>query len=155
MLSKGTGTEIKKFDRFGNEISALLINICHGGFSLSKEVKSLLKIKPDEYCEYIRHDENLIYTVLELGLDKSSESWSELDIVYVPEEFLNYYLITEYDGCESVNLDYTKYLMEKLDLIIHDDKKDNEEKLLQINYIYSYVKKIQQEWSHFMMFSDP
>jgi len=153
MLSKTT--EIQKVDRFGNRISPLLINKCYGGFSLSEEAKSLLQIEPDEYGEYVRHDENLISTVLELGLDKSSESWSKLAMVYVPEEFLNYYLITEYDGCESVNLDYTKYLMEKLDLILHVDKKDNEEKLLQINYIYSYVKKIQQEWSHFMMFSDP
>lgn len=80
----------------------VVINVCYGGFSLSKDAYEFLGIPWDDYgYEYNdkRTDENLVKCVETLG-DKASGRFAKLKVVEVPDD-VDWY-IDEYDGIEWV-----------------------------------------------------
>jgi hypothetical protein len=83
----------------------VVINKCYGGFGLSKEAMDLYLERKGMQGEKIhsseidRIDPILIEVVEELGI-LASDVYSELDIVYIPDD-VDWY-IEEYDGNEWV-----------------------------------------------------
>ena len=134
----------------------VLLNGAYGGFCLSETAKAKVQLLFDkknkgEFNEYgsknQRHDTDLLSVVFKLGLTKSSARYCELYIKYIPTEFINSYNITEYDGAETLKLDYTKYLMTKLDSIMENEKLTSDEKIEEVNKVRSFVKGIQENYS--------
>ena len=81
----------------------VVINVCFGGFSVSKEVYEAMGEEWDNFgykFDDKRTDPKLISVIEELG-DKASGSYAELRVVEIPEEATDW-RIDEYDGTESV-----------------------------------------------------
>ncbi len=81
----------------------VVINICYGGYGLSKVAKDMytdLKNQKGEKVDwYNRDDEDLISVVEKLG-EEANDRHSKLKIVEIP--FDCKYTILDYDGCETV-----------------------------------------------------
>lgn len=87
-------------------MNKVVINVCYGGFSLSKEASEILRDQgvdinpcygylPDDVP---RHDKRLVEVVEKLG-DKAGRKFSKLKVVEIDSLM---YRIDEYDGWESV-----------------------------------------------------
>lgn len=112
-----------------------VLNVCYGGFGLSKWALDQLKdsARADEYNPYLeRTDKRLIELIQEHG-DKVNGSCASLYIQYMPEEYYNYdcYTINEYDGVESLVLQYEKYKLLKITEILYNDQLSYEERISQ------------------------
>lgn len=87
-------------------MNKVLYNSCYGGFGVSQAlidhifVKYGIEIKSYSIEPFERHDPRLIESVLEVGLEESSDRCAKLEI-YDLDEHKKYY-IDEYDGYESV-----------------------------------------------------
>ncbi len=86
-----------------------LYNTCHGGFEFSEEFKKRMNdkrvaagLQPLKYFRDERTDPEYIALFKELGARASSGYCARLAIRYFPEEFLQFVVIDEYDGRESV-----------------------------------------------------
>ena len=80
----------------------VVINNCHGGFSLSEEAFKELGLKWEGYGypEMERNDPKLVACVEKLGSEKAGGGFAQLKIVEVPDN-VDWY-IEEYDGMEWV-----------------------------------------------------
>lgn len=86
----------------------VVINVCFGGFSLSKEAYAHLGLEWDGYGykydddegDFRRYDPKLVKCVEELG-DKASGAHAELKVVEIPDDVE--WKIDEYDGNEEVH----------------------------------------------------
>ena len=99
-----------------NEEIEVLYNGCYGGWGISDKAKELYtsrQIKNDTY--YLRRRSNTILVQIykELG-NEFDDKYSKTKIEKIPKKFENYYYITEYDGLETVEIDYTKYELDNL-----------------------------------------
>ena len=124
-----------------NEEIEVLYNGCYGGWKISDKAKELYtsrQIKNDTY--YLRRRSNtiLIQIYKELG-NEFDGKYSKTKIEKIPKKFENYYYITEYDGLETVEIDYTKYeldnLKQKIKEILENNSTDNDEKINQFKKI--------------------
>ncbi len=80
-------------------MTKVVINRGYGGFGLSDEaVKLYSELVGDSRAPSCRHDPFLVRVVEQLG-DRANDKYSELEIF---EIFSDKYIITEYDGFESV-----------------------------------------------------
>ena len=85
----------------------IVINACHGGFSLSPAAEEMLAQKrgypldPDNYWDINRDDPNLIAVVKQLGPKAASGRFAELKIVSIPADVV--WEIEEYDGREWIS----------------------------------------------------
>lgn len=85
----------------------VVINVCYGGFGLSKEASEILRsqgVDIDPCYGYLpddglRHDKRLVEVVEMLG-EKANSKFSKLKIVEINSPI---YRIDEYDGMESVD----------------------------------------------------
>ena len=79
----------------------VVINTCYGGFSLSDEAIRAWESRTGrqfDAWDVPRHDPDLVAVVLLFG-DEAADSCSELEVVTIEG---NQYLITEYDGAETI-----------------------------------------------------
>ena len=112
----------------------VLYNNCYGGWNISdktKELYALRKTNNSNYCRR-RNDPILIQIYNELGNEFDGKHSKTL-ITKIPKKYENYYYISEYDGLETVEIDYTKYeldnLKQNIKEIIENDSIDNDEKI--------------------------
>jgi len=93
----------------------VVINRCFGGFGLSKEAQERYKIDECDYRfedEKPRHDPELVRAVEEMG-DKANGAYSALMIIEWPDKIP--YQIDEYDGSESLSVDWPAYIKKLAD----------------------------------------
>jgi hypothetical protein len=83
----------------GENMKKILINTCHGGFGLSDEAMSILKLQ-DDWCIH-RDDPKLIRVVEKIGPKRAASQFAELKIVEIPDDVD--WEIEEYDGKEWVS----------------------------------------------------
>ena len=84
----------------------VVINVCYGGFGLSKEASEILRdqgVDIDPCYGFLRddlprHDKRLVEVVERLG-EKANRKFSKLKVVEIDSPM---YRIDEYDGMESV-----------------------------------------------------
>ena len=124
-----------------NEEIEVLYNRCYGGWGMSDKAKELYTLrKTKDSTDYLRTRSNptLIQIYNELGADFDSK-YSKTKTEKIPKKYENYYYITEYDGLETVEIDYTKYeldnLKQKIKEILENNRTDNDEKINQFKKI--------------------
>lgn len=76
----------------------LVINKCYGGFGLSEDALAVLGV---EYGDDVERSNGLLVEMVEANAKAVGESYSELEVVEIPDSATDYY-IDEYDGFESV-----------------------------------------------------
>jgi len=120
-----------------NEEIEVLYNNCYGHWAMSEKAKELYTSRKTKSSNnYIRRrsDPILIQIYHELG-DDFDEEHSKTCIEKIPKKYENYYFISEYDGLEQVEIDYTKYeldhLKQSLKEILENESMDNDEKINQ------------------------
>ena len=102
----------------------VLYNTCYGGFTISDlaiheyRVKKGIIEEQREYDEFAssemsRTDPIMVEVCRKLG-HNSWGTYSKLKVAMVPEIYKDHYYITEYDGKESVVVDYDKYRVAKI-----------------------------------------
>jgi hypothetical protein len=113
----------------------VLLNDCYGGWRISDKASKLYtsrKTKDSNYYIRRRSDPILIQIYKELG-DEFDEKYSKTNIEKIPKKYENYYYISEYDGLETVEIDYTKYELDNLKKnikeILENNSIDNNEKI--------------------------
>ena len=120
----------------------VLFNDCYGGWQISNKANKLYtlrKTKDSNYYIRRRSDPILVQIYKELGDEFDGGKHSKTGIEKIPKKYENHYIISEYDGLESVEIDYTKYeldhLKQKIKEIIENNSMDNDEKINQFNNI--------------------
>jgi hypothetical protein len=84
----------------------IVINKCHGGFSISEEAEEIYRTKKgitdDEswWCRMIPRDDPILVEIVESMGEKSFGSFAELKVVEIPDNVE--WQIDEYDGAEWV-----------------------------------------------------
>lgn len=82
----------------------VVINVCFGGFSVSKEVYERMGKEWDGYgydYTYDRTNPDLIAVIEEIGSERASGSCAELKIIDIPYNATDWE-ISEYDGSEEI-----------------------------------------------------
>jgi hypothetical protein len=117
----------------------VLINDCYGGWRISNKAIELYTLRKSEKYLSKRSDPILIQIYKELGDEFDEGKYSKTGIEKIPKKYENHYYISEYDGLETVEIDYTKYeldnLKKKLKEIIENISIDNDEKINQFKKI--------------------
>ena len=99
------------------ELIEILYNSCYGGWGISDKALELYKLRNDDlenlcisnvFCDELldRTDPILIQIFNELG-DKINTKCSKIKIKKIPKIYKNYYSISEYDGKERIDIDFT------------------------------------------------
>jgi len=116
----------------------VLINDCYGGWGMSDKAKELYKLRKTENSNnYLtrRSDPTLIQIYKEL-CDEFDGKYSKTGIEKIPKKYENHYSISEYDGLETVEIDYTLYELDNLKKnikeIVENNSIDNDEKINQV-----------------------
>ena len=115
----------------------VLFNDCYGGWQISNKAKKLYELRRTKDSNYYlrrRSDPILVQIYKELG-DEFDGKYSKTGIEKIPKKYEKYYIISEYDGLESIEIDYTKYeldhLKQKIKEILENTDIDNDEKIKQ------------------------
>jgi len=120
----------------------VLYNDCYGGWKLSNKAKELYKLRKNNLSNtYIskRSDPILIQIYYELG-DKFDDKFSKTNIKKMDKIYEKYYDIEEYDGLESVIINYDKYNLDKIKNKINEilqSKINNDEKISELEKFIS------------------
>lgn len=123
----------------------VLYNNSYSSWKISNKAKELYKLrrstnKSTDNNSYLsrRSDPVLIQIYNELG-EKFNELNSKTMIHKIPKKYEKYYYIDEYDGLESVQIDYTKYeldnLRKNIKEILENTTINNDEKINQFKKI--------------------
>ena len=116
----------------------VLLNDCYGGWQISNKAKKLYELRRTKDSNYYlrrRSDPILVQIYKELGDEFDGGKYSKTGIEKLPKKYEKYYIISEYDGLESIEIDYTKYeldhLKQKIKEILENNSIDNDEKIKQ------------------------
>jgi len=132
------------------EMIEVLYCNCYGGWGMSEKAIKMYKDRKREKNKQIsedsysilrysleRHDPNLIEIYKELGKE-FDDKYSKSEIEEIPKKYENYYTISEYDGLESVNIDYYRYDNEMYKINIETILKsemNNDEKIKELKKV--------------------
>ena len=125
-----------------NEEIDVLYNNCYGGWGISNKARKLYELrKTNNSNNRKRNDPILIQIYNELG-DEFDNKYSNSAIAKIPKKYENYYYISEYDGLEKIEIDYTKYeldnLKQNIKEILENNSIDNDEKINQFKKMSTY-----------------
>ena len=117
----------------------VLLNDCYGGWQISNKANKLYELRRKKDSNYYirkRSDPILVQIYKELGDEFDGGKHSKTGIEKIPKKYEKYYYISEYDGLEKVEIDYTKYeldhLKQKIKEILENNNIDNNEKINQL-----------------------
>ena len=74
-------------------------------------------------------------------IKKKSDAW-DCRYVMIDEKYVPYVNIIEYDGSETYSIDYNRYAMDKIKVIIMSVDIKNDDKILYIQEILEQVNKL-------------
>jgi hypothetical protein len=119
----------------------VLLNDCYGGWQISNKATKLYALRKttNDSNNYIRKrsDPILVQIYKELGDEFDGGEHSKTVIEKIPKKYEKYYIISEYDGLETVEIDYTLYeldhLKQKIKEILENNDIDNDEKIKQFS----------------------
>jgi len=125
-----------------NEEIEVLYNGWYGGWRMSekaRELYSLRRTKDSNNYLSRRNDPILIQIYNELGDDFDESRTSTTMIQKIPKKYENHYYISEYDGLETVEINYTKYELDNLKKnikeILENNSIHNDDKINQLKKI--------------------
>ena len=120
----------------------VLINTCYGGWSISKKAKKIYESRKQTEIDFwfehsikIRTDPLLIEIFKELG-DEFNGKHSNIEIEKISKKYDGYFYIHEYDGTETIEINYAKYelntLKNNINTILDNNNLTNDAKYSQI-----------------------
>jgi len=114
----------------------VLFNDCYGGWQISNKANKLYELRRTKDSNLRkRSDPILVQIYKELGDEFDGEKHSKTGIEKIPKKYEKYFIISEYDGLERVEIDYTLYeldnLKQKIKEILENNSMDNDEKIKQ------------------------
>ena len=120
----------------------IMYNTCYGGFSLSEATiteynrrKSPDTPKLNAMGLHIdRTDPLMIQIIWEMG-KQANGMCSDIHLDHIPPQYKNNYYIQEYDGTETVRIDYKGYLLDEIQKIIHDSSISSEDKVSRMDLL--------------------
>ena len=74
-------------------------------------------------------------------IKNKSDAW-DCRYVMIDEKYVPYVNISEYDGSETYSIDYNRYAMDKIKVIIMSDDIKNDDKILYIQEILEEVEQL-------------
>ena len=89
----------------------IVLNKCYGSFQLSEAALHEYTKRTSRTAhahDIARDDPVLVQIVKELG-DSANGDCSQLSIERIPSQYTQYYTINEYDGYESIQIQYDAY----------------------------------------------
>ena len=127
----------------------IMVNECFGGFGFSKDaIKEYLKRSSAEpnnpelmtgndgqaINEYNvqRHNPVMVQIVKEMGF-RANGAFAEIHLKKIPSQYIKHYSIEEYDGRESVVIQYDKYKVDSAKMLLKSSHLSKEQKLAQIS----------------------
>lgn len=117
----------------------VVYNSKYGGFGISREglaeYNRLTSLNVDSYYCIDRDDPVLIQLVETMG-DKINDEYSRLKIKEFPMKYKLFLKWSEYDGNESVSIDYERYLISNIKNIKDDTTISSDEKIERIQEQY-------------------
>jgi hypothetical protein len=124
----------------------ILLNICYGGWNISKKAIELYKLRSPSFnvtendfdYYFNRHDPILVQIYKELG-NEFDNKYSKTKIKKIIKKYENYYDIDEYDGKECVRINYTKYKLDNMYNKIKEILQSNINDNTKINEIEQFV----------------
>ena len=121
------------------EIFKVVYNATHGGFGLTKRALAEYNKRSSRNIEFDssidRSDPVLIDMVETMG-NTINESYSRLKIKEFPIKYKSFLSWHEYDGAESVTINYDKYLIHHIKCVKDDNTITMEEKMTRIQELY-------------------
>jgi len=95
----------------------IVLNKRFGVYKYTDEFREYYKNKTGMtmcyYCEDSRSDVTTIKLLKEFGLEKAASANTKFVIEQIPSQFSNYIEIEQYDGKETLIIDYCMYLCDK------------------------------------------
>ena len=120
------------------DLIPVLYNTCFGGFHLSKEAIRIYGERSGatnlSSFNLPRTDSVLAEVVKELG-DAANGMCSSIKTLYVPRQYKNFVSISEYDGLESVSVDFARYKLQRIVEAIKEEGVTKEQLTSRINGI--------------------
>jgi hypothetical protein len=106
----------------------IIINQCYGGFGFSKPfIKAFTQVKPLKndyfYSQEYRRDPIAIQLLEEHGTEWSSDKYAKLVVKNVPSDIFKYMDVGEYDGYESLVINWEKVSKRMVGIGIHSKRK--------------------------------
>jgi len=135
----------------------VMINRCYGGFKVSPQaVERYIYLKKILGCDIpadVHHDtlargiertdEVMIQIVKELGDNANCPPTSKIELKSFPSKYAQHIKIGEYDGYESVYVDFQEYKLAKIKQVCFDEKEiSNDNK---INIIIDILSEYEGE----------
>jgi hypothetical protein len=119
----------------------VLYNTCYGGFCLSYQAVTLInrryadlgKTSITELSDIPRTDPDILEVYRQLGSDNFSGRNSKIAVEYINKKYEHFFKITDYDGIESVIIDYSNSVITEINNILNTQLPDSE-KITNIKY---------------------
>ena len=99
-----------------------------------KPIKQYLGIKKEMRADIIWAK------IMPSNKNKEQDSW-DCRYIMIPEEYVPYVNIDEYDGSETCYIDYNKYCIDKITLIITDSTYTNDIKVDKIEELLNKIRE--------------
>jgi hypothetical protein len=107
----------------------VLLNVNYGGFNLSRgAMREYRRRTGKDYPGYPRHDATMVAIVRELGA-QATEYGSVIGFESIPAHFAGYYTIVEYDGAETLQIEYDAYIIDRAKAVLRDGTLTKAEKI--------------------------
>ena len=140
--SKYSSTKLNSPRCSRKKMIPVMYNTCYGGFSLSEAAiteynrrKSPNTPKLNAMGMHIdRTDPLMIQIIREMG-KQANGMCSDIRLDHIPPQYKNNYYIQEYDGTETVQIDYKGYLLDEIQKIIHDSSISAEDKVSRMDLL--------------------
>lgn len=131
---------------------AVLYNATFGGFGFSEKAEKLFcAAKGIEWTKYFnfenhatRTDPVMVKIVQDLGTE-SNNQFSAIRLKSISKQYENYYYIAEYDGYESVCIDYKKHRLDQVQTALGSETLSTEDIVRNIREILNKELKSDDE----------
>ena len=118
---------------------SVMVNECyHGLFGLSdiaiveynkRKPRGVKSLDRNSSNNIDRADQLMVQICREMGSIVNRDNKSNIQLKRIPLMFLECYNISEYDGFESVNIDFYKYQIDSIRFILENDAISNDDKI--------------------------
>lgn len=117
----------------------VVYNDCYGGFDLSKKALAEYNQRKSTnilYADAILQTDPVLIDLVETMGKEVNSNVSKLKIKEFPLKYKNFLNWGEYDGKESVTIDYHRYLVEHVKMVVDDKNLSSDEKVERIQHLY-------------------
>jgi len=122
----------------------VVYNNCYGGFDLSTEGLAEYNRQTSKNItipDYIDREDTVLITIVEtMDPKKFNTKNSKLKIKEFDKKFMSFLSWGDYDGKESVKIDYKKYIVYSVEFIINTDI-SADQKIKLISNLYTDVER--------------